>query len=234
MTLTRREKIMIVAGLIIVALASYIFYFFIPYMNNTNDAIKRFGDTQTQLNLLKTKQTLSVQLKSEIDDLTNQLKNEGSAVPAGVDDARILLYLKKITDGRVEKLVINVPKDPELTNRFLVQGVTVKFNTTYQEYLTIIGDLKKNELFSRVSFLQVTYSTNATAGAEQPLGGTGNPGEPVSPEATQAPLAPDDKNVLSVQLELNFYAVQPSDGNTVAQPLAPITASRSSSLMPVK
>ena len=101
MTLTRRERIMIIAGLIVVTLAAYIFYFIVPYANNSSEAVKRYGEAQAQLSLLKTKQTMAAQLQGEIDDLNGKLKSEGSAVPTGVDHARILLYLKKITDGKV-------------------------------------------------------------------------------------------------------------------------------------
>jgi len=223
---------MIAVGFIVVILAAYIFYFIIPYISSTAAATKMYNDAQSQLNLLKTKQTMSVQLKGEIDDLNNQLKSDGAAVPTGIDHARILLYLKKITDGRTENLTINVPKDPDLTNRFLVQGVTLDFQTTYPEFLSIIGDLKKNELFSRVSYLKINYSPKDDVVPKQPDDGNTGSGQTISPQDTPTPITVPDKNVFVVHIELNFYAMQPSDSNTVSQPIAPTTTARTNILMP--
>jgi hypothetical protein len=236
MTLTHRERLMIIIGLIVVALVAYIFYFVIPYVNNTGDATKRYAEAQSRLNLLKTEQTMAVQLRGEIGDLNSQLRGQGNAVPAGVDHAKILLYLKKITDGRTENLSINLPKDPELTNRFLVQGVTLKFSTTYADFLKIIDDLKKNELYSRVTYLNISYISKEQSGTEQQGSGTVGPDGTSSPEdmTPPTPRQTADKNVLDVQIELNFFAVQPTEGNPAVQPLAPISTARANALMPEK
>lgn len=221
MTLTRRERIMVVAGAVIVTLTAYIFYFLIPYINDTGDAARRYSEARSQLNLLKTKQAMSTQLQEEIDNLNGQLKGAGASVPDGIDHARILLYLKKITTGRAESLSVSMPNDPEIINRFLVQGVALDFNTTYPELLGIVADLKKNELYSRVSYLDVGY-----AQAEA----TAQPGV----EASTEPAGPPDVNVLKVHLELSFFAMQPEGGKPATQPEAPSATQRSSSLMPEK
>lgn len=223
MTLSRREKIMIIGGLILVSLTAYIFYFFMPYQSGISDATKRLNGAKSQIGLLNTKKTMSAQLKNEIASLSDELKGSGSAIPTGVDHASILLYLQGLTDGRAEKVAIAIPKEPELQNGFLLQAVTVDFQTSYSEMLQIIGGLKENKLYNRVTFINAAYTPPA---AQDTANGT------TVPEATEAPSLTAGSNVINVHIELNFYALPPTAGQQPAEPLPPSNGDRESSLFP--
>lgn len=222
MTLTRREKILIIVGSIIVVVALYLTYFLFPCLNSFNSANRKLSDYQAQLNTLNVKAAGDTQLQTQIDDLNNQLKTEWSSVPVGMDHARILLYLKKLTDGRSDNVVINVPTPMKTDGPFLTQALTIEFNTTYADLRAILSDLKRNQLYSKIMLVKADYVPQDSGAA------------PASEETAvpQATLTPEVKNVISVHIELSFYALRPA-GNEQPQPaMTPTNTERVNSLMP--
>lgn len=227
MTLTRREKILIITGLIVVSLAAYAMYFLIPFFNNTNDANTRTITAQGELNTLNGKLAMSKLVKDEIASLNSQLKSQGTAIPSGIDHARILLYLKELTDGKATGVNIQVSGDTAIENRFLLQPVTVDFQTTYPMLTKILENLKKNGLYNQVTFLKVDYVPATEMGIAPAA--TTEPADSAYPVQTAA-----DKNILAVHLEMSFYALQPSDSEQPQPVLTPASTDRNTSLFPLK
>jgi hypothetical protein len=224
MTLTRREKILIVGGLIVVTVVMYLLYFLMPYLNNMTDAKKKLNDAQTQLSMLNNQSTMSAQLESQIADFENQLKTDWSSIPAGIDHARILLYLKGITDARAENVSIAVPGAVAAAGPFMTQTFTLDFKTTYQDLLHILGVIKKNELYSRIALMKAEYHPPPT----EPTAIT----EP-APAADATPAAAvEDKNVIAVPIEFVFYAPPPAEGVQPEPVMPPTNTQRATPLMP--
>jgi hypothetical protein len=224
MTLTKREKILIVVGLIVVILAMYFVYFWIPYTKNKTDANAKLTANITELNSLNLKSASTAKLEKQIEQLKNQIKTDWSSVPTDIDDARILLYLKKLTNSRAVSVNISVTDDVKAEGPFLLQTFKVDFSTTYSNLLAILGDLKKNELYNRVSYLQTNYQPSSLAETDQPQATSAHP----------APAATANPNVITVHIEFSFIALQPDPGVSPEPAMTPTVTARSNSLMPVK
>lgn len=211
MTLTRRERLFVIVGLVVVTAALYLVYFLLPYIQDTNDAAARLGSAQTQLSTLRFEAAGVQKLDGEIAELNEKLSTQWACVPTGVDHARILLYLKKLTDGRAEGVGIAAPNPVEADGSFLRQTLAVEFNTSYGNLLSILGDLKRNELYNRVALMTADYR----------------------PEGAEAAGESGDY-VIAVHLELSFVALAPAEGEEPAPAMAPTSRQRQESLMPVK
>lgn len=251
---------MIIAGIVIVSLTAYIFYFLMPNLSNTATAGLKLIEAQSKVSQLNYMAEQAKQLEEEIKALDSQLETSTSSLPTGVNDARILLYLKELTDGHADGLQINISAQPQTQGNFLLQSVVLDFHASYDDYIQILTDLKENKLYSRATYVQASYEPVATATPE--AAATATPDATASPEASASPspgasaaasasaAAPtatptasatespepttiiDDK-VLNVHIELNFYCLVPENGVTAAEPLEPITGTRSGSLFPI-
>ena len=243
MTLTRREKILIAAGLIVVTAVLYILYFWIPYTRNMAAARTRLSQSQTQLSELNLKSASAAKLGDQIRDLNGQLQTDWASVPTGLDHARILLYLKQLTDGKAEATGFAAPNAAETEGPFAKQLFTADFNTTYGDLLAILGDLKKGELYCRVTLVKAEYKASptvaessvpeATPGAS-PSGTAGETSEPADTPALPAPTPSPtaDPNDITVHMELVFYALQPDESASPAPAMTPTNTQRADPLMP--
>jgi hypothetical protein len=224
MTLTRREKFLIIFGLILVSVALYVFYFIIPYLKDTSDTMARYASAQSQLNVLNAKASGVKKVNAEIAELENSLKSRGATIPDGLDHARILLYLEKLTLGKAENVTVVVTGESSVENGLLTQHVTVEFNSTWTAMQEILEELKTNALYNRVTFLSADYVPQSLPVAPQATG------ESDTPAATATPQA--NANVITAHVELLFFAFQPEDGKPMEPPLTPANTGRTNSLFP--
>lgn len=222
MSLTRREKILIIVGSIVITLALYLVYFLVPFLHKSSDVDKQLSDAQSQVSTLDAKIAGAASLEKQISQLNEQIKTQWSSVPTGMDHARILLYLKQLTDGRSENVMINVPEAVQADGAFLTQTFTLDFNTTYPQFVDILADLKINELFNKVKLIKADYQIPVVAVEN-------TPGSTASAQPTPTP----DKNVIDVHIEFAFYALPPTAGESPQPAMTPTVTARSKDLMPV-
>ncbi len=229
MTLTKREKFLIVFGLIIVTVAVYVMYFLVPYLQNTSDTKQRLASAQSRLNVLNMQAINIENIKGDITTLEENLKEKGATVSTGIDHAKILLYLEDLIKGRAQEVSILAPADQATqAEKFETRQITMEFRTTWKNYVAIMDDLKKNDLYNQVAYIQTEYR-KANAGAA-PLTASPDTTQTATPEATLMPA--DDENVIHVHLELVFYAFKLPEGQQLEQPLTPTEADRKLTLFP--
>jgi hypothetical protein len=218
-TLTRRERIFIIVGLILITAVLYLVYFLLPSLNRFGEDGRRLLEAQSQLGTLRYQAAGVQKLDGEIGELNEQLGTQWACVPVGIDHARILLYLKELTDGRAENVGIAAPNPAEPDGSFLRQTFTVDFQTSYANLLSILGDLKKNGLYSRVTLMTADYRPEEAAAA-------GGADEPI--------FSKKSNYVIAVHLELSFLSLAPSGGEEPAPAMTPTNAQRHESLMPAE
>lgn len=225
MTLSKREKFLIVFGLIVVTVAVYVMYFLMPYLQNTSDTQQRLASAQSRLNVLNMEAANLGSIKDTIAELDGSLKEKGATVSTGIDHAKILIYLENLISSRAKGVSIMAPADQAQTGKFNTQHITIEFRTTWKNYVAIMDDLKKNELCSQVAYVQAEYRKPESQGAP-----TASPDLPET--AAAAPIT--DKNVIAVHLELVFYAFELPEGQQLEPPLPPTKADRLLTLFPAK
>lgn len=225
MTLTRREKFLIVFGLSAVLIAAYVFYFFIPYQQKSSDARTKYATTQSQIGILNAKAAGIETLKKEIASIEDGLTNQSASIPSGIDHARILLYLEKLTKGRSSDLKITATGETKIVDRFLTQLVTVEFSTTWPQLQKLLDDVKSNELYNRVAYLGIKYEPKQEMPPSEADATAENNANPTVKPVT-------DPNMISVHMEMLYYAFQPEEGKSPEPPLPPNAADRRNSLFP--
>lgn len=220
MTLSRREKFLIVFGSIIVSVAIYVMYFLIPFLTDSADTLQRQITAQAQIDQLQQISAGSAMTKKEIAEKEAALKEKGGTISDGLDHAEILLYLDRLTNGRAKDVTVHLSPDQPVQHRFLTQSVVMEFRTTWPLCQAILADLKKNGLYNRIEYVSTEYR-KPEAASEPTVG------ETASPEST---AAPKDKNVIFAHIELTFYAFQPTV--SAAPATEPADANRRDSLFP--
>lgn len=230
MTLTRREKFMIVIGLIVVSVAAYTMYFLLPYLEDTSQANQRLAAAQSRINILNAQSANIGTMKDNIATLENELKDQGATIADGIDHARILLYLEELAKGRAVDVSIQTSVDQPEESKFLTQSVAMDFRTTWPQFVAMMEDLKQNKLYHRVAYLKSEYRQQELQWEQEDPAATETAGE--TPVPTVAPVT--DKNVIYVHLELVFYAFELSDGQQLEQPLPPTASDKKDTLFPAK
>lgn len=238
MTLTRREKILITVGAVLISATAYVLYFLIPTINNSAAASARLIQAQSRASQLNYMAEQAAKLEEEIKALDSQLDAKSDTLPMGISHARMLLYLKELTDGKADFLEITMQPEPRPEGNFLLQNVTLEFRVNYSEYIAILSSLKENKLYNRASFVQALYAPEATQTPEP----TQTPVADVTAGATQAPAAetpapeatarPIGDNVLKVHIELDFYVLAPEDGEQVKEPVEATNKDKTGDLFP--
>ena len=232
MTLTKREKFLIVFGLIVVTVAVYVMYFLMPYLQNTSDAKQRLTSAQSRLNVLNMQASKIGSMKDSIAELESNLKEKGATVATGIDHAKILLYLENLVKGRAKGISIQAPADQEQAGKFQTQHIAIDFHTSWKEYVAIMDDLKNNELYNQVAYIQAEYRKPESQQA--PVTTSPESTTPADATATPAPAALPDNQVIYVHLELVFYAFELPEGQQLEPPLTPTEADRKLTLFPAK
>jgi hypothetical protein len=217
MTLTRRERVLIIVGLIVVTAALYLVYFLLPNIKDYNDATARLSAAQSQLNQLHYQAASVQKLDGDISELNEKLRTQWACVPVGMDHARILLYLKELTDNRAKGVTVTAPDPAEAAGSFLRQPFTVEFKTSYANLLLILGDLKKNELYNRVKLMKADYQPEDVTAADN---------------ADAPAFLRTGSYIIDVHLEMSFLSLAPAGGEVPAPAMTPTNTQRRESLMP--
>lgn len=238
MTLTRREKIIIAVGAVLISATAYVLYFLIPTINNSAAAGARLIQAQGRASQLNYMAEQAKKLEEEIKTLDSQLDARSDTLPKGISHAKMLLYLKDLTDGKAEALSISIKPELVPEGSFLLQDVTLEFRSNYAEYIAILSGLKENKLYNRATFVQAQYSpveTQTPEPTQTPEADATAGVTPASTVGTPAPAAtarPVDDNVLQVHIELSFYVLAPENGEQVKEPMEATNKDRTSDLFP--
>lgn len=238
MTLTRREKIIIAVGAVLISATAYVLYFLIPTINNSAAAGARLIQAEGRASQLNYMAEQAKKLEEEINTLDSQLNAKSDTLPKGISHARMLLYLKELTDGKADFLTISMQPQPRPEGSFLLQDVTLEFRVNYEEYIAILSSLKENKLYNRATFVQARYApvqTQTPEPTQTPEAGTTASASQTPAAATPTPeptARPVGDNVLQVHIELSFYVLAPEDGEQAKEPMEATNKDKVTDLFP--
>ena len=237
MKLSNRERVLIIVGGLVIAIVAYIFYFVMPLSDRAAKSTKELNDANQQAQILKSEAIGVQKLKDDVSKLTGELDKKTAALMSSMDDAQIMIYLQKLTDGKASGL--NVVFDPTIdeTGLLLRQTVTLEFNATYRNMTDIIDALNKADVYNKVQVVNATYRQEAVIFAPDATAPTATPPAGTAATATSKPTATPtptakDPNVLKVHIETYFFARKPVEGVTPTPVIPATTADRGGSIFP--
>lgn len=208
MSVTKREKILIVIVLILAVCCGYYLYFFKPQSDQI-DGLNKSIDTKS-VDLANNEQIQKVisQLDKEISDDQDKVNKYGSGITKGFDQPSILVYLQEKVSKYADK------KSFQFTNitplgQLQVCPVTVTLECNYSNLKKLLSDLNTGKYLVKIASLSVDKHNDDIAATTQtsPSPATNSTiSKTATTSPTPAPSAPDvKKDSLDVTINLEFY-----------------------------
>ncbi|MGE5496201.1 MAG: hypothetical protein ACM3S4_12965 [Burkholderiales bacterium] len=197
MSMTKREKILIVIVLILAVFFVYYMYLLKPRLDES-EALKL--DIENKKQLIATNEMMQ-QNVNEIDKRNSlfegRLSQYGGSILEGFDQPSVLVYLADIVSDYADKLTIAFERVNE-TSHVSINKAMLSMNATYDGLKSVLKSLDEGSYFLKVTGLTVTQER-----PEEILAGeiAGAEGETSTPEETSEPA----ENSLNVTMTLEFY-----------------------------
>ncbi len=227
MTLSKREKYLLIFGGLFVAVVLYTVYFLLPWLQRQQQSRQALQEAQQQAQIQQFQVQAQNTLQTELQTLNAELADKTATVPTGMDSARMLLYLNDLFDGNASDVQYTFDAGAKNSGSLLYQTVAVDFVATEANLNKILATLAEEKLYNKVQVFQTTYRTDlGTEEAEQiQTGGKESEDKPAEKGAPEA---------LKVHLETYFIALPTKDGTAAEPALAPATDTRDGELFPAE
>ncbi len=157
MTMTKREKILIIIVLIMAVLCVYYIYFFQPNIKELEDLAAERTNKEMSL-------ATNEQMKSSLDliimniaDSESQILELGNNISSGFDQPAVLVYLHETIGKRAQKGTFEF-EAPTDVGQLKVTRVRATMKCTYEILKSILKSLSEGEYFVKVVELDVSLA----------------------------------------------------------------------------
>lgn len=200
MSMTKREKTLIIIVLILAVFFVYYMYFLQPCLKEL-DALGSDKTNKTQI--ISTNEQIQEKL-TEIDkritDGENEIKNYSGNILSDFDQPSVLVYLSDIVSKYGTKLTITFEQVSDVT-AIKVNKVMVSMYATHEGLKSILKALDEGEYYLKVTGITATSNNQDETAAITSLGEAVQ--NALAPAEPSAPALPDD--ALSITMMLEFY-----------------------------
>lgn len=205
MSMTKREKILIVFVLILAVVCVYYIYFLQP-------CLKEITDLNSQKDINESNIRTNEQIKLKIEELTQKISDDekkiskfSDSIFSAIDQPDVIVYLYNTINKYGQKVITNFNS---LTNagQIKVCSVSVTFNGTYNALKCILKELSEGEYLVKVT--ELTAAPFVLPPVELPQGeSTASPTPKATDEQSSANQSPAVTDLLSINLTLEFYYI---------------------------
>jgi hypothetical protein len=197
MSMTKREKILIVIVLILAVFFVYYMYLLKPRLDES-EALKL--DIENKKQLIATNEQMQKNVH-EIDERNSlyegRLSQYGGSILEDFDQPSALVYLSDIVSKHAKKLTIAFERVNE-TNHVRINKAMLTMNSTYDGLKSVLKSLDEGSYFLKVTGLTITQERPEEVLAEETADAEGKTS---TPEETSAPA----ENSLNVTMTLELY-----------------------------
>ncbi len=225
MTLSKREKYLLIFGGLFVAIVLYAVYFLLPWVQRQQLSQQALQDAKQQAQIHEFQAQAQSKVQTELESLNAELASETATVPTGMDSARMLLYLNELFDSNASDVQYTFDAEEKSNGSVLYQTVAVDFVATEANLNKILTTLAEEKLYNKVQVFQTTYRTDLGAEEAEQIQTGGK-------EAMDKPAATATVEPLKVHLETYFIALPAAEGQTAEPALTPGSETRDGELFP--
>lgn len=200
MTMTKREKTLIIIVLILAVFVVYYMFFLKPNieeltaLNNANDGKRISVSTNEQI-----QQNIGL-IEDKIAEDKQLIAKFGDTVLSQFDQPDALVYLYNVISKYGQKITFNFQEATD-TGNIKVNVVTVTLNAKYDGLKSIVKSLNEGDYYVKVTGINATSDIPIEEPAVQTVEGASEAVQPIA--APTAPPVQDD--ILNVTMTLEFY-----------------------------
>lgn len=196
MTMTKRERTLVLILLVLIVICAYWLLFLSPYIEDMKVIIAQTEGKQTELYNKSQQQLKYNELLESLSDKQQQVADLSAGITQGYDQPAILVYLEKTVKEHADKQTFSFGETRQ-TGLMVACPVTVTMRSSYDGLKNVLSSLADGEFFVKVTGI------GAQQGAQEEVTTTetAEDGETVSSTTTK----PSDK--LDISLSLEFYCL---------------------------
>ncbi len=196
MTMTKREKTLVLILLVLIVICAYWLLFLNPYIEDMKTLKTKTEEKQTELYNKSQQQLKNDELIKSLSGKEQQVADLSAGIAHGYDQPAILVYLEKTVKEHADKQTFAFGETRQ-TGLMIACPVTVTMQSSYDGLKSVLSELADGEFFVKV------IGVGAQQGAEEDVTTTetAEDGEAVSSTTTK----PSDK--LNISLNLEFYCM---------------------------
>lgn len=167
MKLTKREIILLIFALFIIAGALYYNCFLLPQLKEIELFQKEAASQNDKLLFLKMQAQEIVKLRKKITQLEAELEERCLDIPVGFDQPSVVVYLEDMLKPLGEKSSLAF-QDIEDKGIYNIAKVKVTLKANYAEFLRILEELEKAPYRNQIESLKVASSLSGQTITDAP------------------------------------------------------------------
>lgn len=203
MTISKREKILILIVVLLALFGAYYLYYLKPCIDDIQSLKLDNESKELQLSADEMQQSQLVLMQSKVDDIDTQLASYGDFAQA-FDQPPVLVYISDTVQAAAQKGSISFMQ-PEQIGQIARCAITITMSCTYDGLKKILEDFSGAPYLLRVTQLSavipVADPTSTNAGNDTATNSTNTEGDTAS--ATSVPTP----GVLNITMVLDFYSL---------------------------
>lgn len=209
MNISKREKILIFAVVLLALIGGYYLYYLKPCLDEIQTLNADIADKQLQLSASVQEQSQLDQLEAKIADADEQLALFGGSIAQTFDQPPVLVYISETVSTRAQKGAIYF-EQPIQIGQIERCAITVTMTVTYAGLKTVLNAFSDAPYLIRVTqlYAEIATSDAMTDTAMNVAGTTGTDSTTGTLTGTEPPQpTPPVNEVLEVKLVLDFYSL---------------------------
>jgi Tfp pilus assembly protein PilO len=196
MTMTKRERTLVMILLVLIVIGAYWLLFLSPYIEDMKVLKAQNEEKQTLLFNRSQQQLKMDELLKSLSDNEQKVAELSAGIAHGYDQPAILVYLEKTVKAHAVKQTFSFGETKQ-AGQMIACPVTVTMRSSYDGLKSVLSALADGEYFVKVTGLTAQQGQAEEVTTTE----TTEDGETVSSTTTQ----PSDK--LNITLNLEFYSM---------------------------
>lgn len=196
MSISKREKTLILVALVFAVFCLYYFFFFKPYSDDMKALGERLSQSRSDIQNNEMLEYSVATLTEEIAEDRRVIAELSEGVAQGFDQPPLLAYLERTVNQHAVKQTFYFSGVHQV-GQLNVCPVTVMMSGDYAGVKNVLSALSDGEYFVKVISLNIMRDSQQRAGAT----------ETAPDDETETAPKPPSGNTLNVTLSLEFYSL---------------------------
>lgn len=194
MTISKRERTLIVIVAILAVICLYYVFFLKPHLDEMQQVNSSISDNEALIYAREQQKVIIQNLDGTIVENEQKAANMSAGITQGFDQPPVLVYLKKTISDNANKLMFTFGNLSQ-AGQMVVCPVSITMTSSYEGIKNILAELNNDQYFIKVTALSIMAGADSAAATV-----------PVADGTLPAEIITAPNNLLEVKLDVEFYS----------------------------
>lgn len=207
MSISKRERILIIVVVLLALLGAYYLYYLKPSMDEVSALNSDIENLQLQKSAHDQQKSQAELLKSQIEGMDEQLALYGDGIAHSLDQPPVLVYLSDMINHHASKNAIqfDIAGQTGPIERYMI---TITMTATYDGLKRVLSALEDSPYLIRVSGMSVSTDTQiVVVGTDTGTEETGGTDAQAGSDTVSEQVPASSSKMVTVTLTADFYCI---------------------------